>query len=70
MQPIKTTVTKVKNNPLATLAGAGAGFLIARKMKVTNKYYIAGAILAGAVVAAFTSSYVKQTKSTPKASIK
>jgi hypothetical protein len=70
MQPIKTTVTKVKNNPLATLVGAGAGFLIARKMKVTNKYYIAGAILAGAVVGAFTSSYIKQTKSTPKASIK
>lgn len=63
---IKTTTTKVTNNPLMTIAGAVAGYYGAKKMNVANKYYTIGAVVLGAIVGAYASSYVKGRMSEPK----
>lgn len=67
---IKTSVSKVKNNPLMAIAGGvGTYMLLTKKMPnspiTTNKFYLAGAVLLGAVVTAYASSYVKSMTSSP-----
>lgn len=66
---LKTTVSKVKNNPLMTIAGAvGTYYFLTRKMPTskitTNPYMLAGAVLLGALTTAYATSYVKSKIST------
>lgn len=68
MDAIKKSVAKVTNNPLGSLIGAGAGYMVAKKFgKVEKWYYLAGAVLVGAVVGGMAQSYMKAKASTPKA---
>jgi hypothetical protein len=68
---IQDTTAKVKANPLSTLAGGVAGFLIAKRLiKTTNNYYLAGAVIVGALGGAMISASMKTSKSaTIKASV-
>lgn len=70
MGAIKTSVSKVKNNPLMSIAGAiGTYIYLTKKMPnsvvTTNKYYLAGMIILGAVATAYGTSYVKSMTSSP-----
>ena len=67
---LKTSVSKVKNNPLMTIAGAvGTYYYLTKKMPTskvtTNPYMLVGAVLLGGVVTAYATSYVKSMTSTP-----
>lgn len=71
MGAIKTSVSKVKNNPLMTIAGAvGTYMYLTKKMPnsviTTNKYYLAGMVVLGAVATAYATSYVKSMTSNPR----
>jgi hypothetical protein len=72
MEAIKTSISKVKNNPLMTIAGAvGTYMYLTKKMPTspltTNKYYLAGMVVLGAVATAYATSYVKSKTSSPVA---
>jgi mitochondrial fission protein ELM1 len=72
MNVIKNSVSKVKNNPVMSIAGSLATYyLLKKKMpnsKLTkNPYYLVGMVILGGVATAYATSYVKATTSTPKA---
>jgi hypothetical protein len=72
MKAIKTSVSKVKNNPIMAIAGAvGTYMYLTKKMPnstiTTNKYYLAGMVVLGAVATAYATSYVKSLASSPTA---
>lgn len=67
---VKNSVSKVKNNPLMTIAGAvGTYYLLKKKMPTskvtTNPYMLAGAVVLGAIATAYATSYVKSMTSKP-----
>ena len=65
---IKTSVTKIKNNPIGAIAGGVLAFYLAKKFgKVENKYYLGGIAIAGVIVGAMAQSYISAKKSTPTA---
>lgn len=66
---VKNSVSKVKNNPLMTIAGAvGTYYLLKKKMPTskvtTNPYMLVGAVVLGAIATAYATSYVKSMSST------
>lgn len=68
MNPIKTTVAKVKNNVAGTLIGAGLAYLAAKKMgKVENKWALGLIALGGGILGAYGQSYVSAKMSKPTA---
>ena len=67
---VKNSVSKVKNNPLMTIAGGiGTYYLLKKKMPTskvtTNPYMLVGAVLLGALATAYATSYAKSMYSTP-----
>jgi hypothetical protein len=63
---INNSVSKVKNNPIATIVGGVATYyVLSKKMPnskvVTNKYMFVGAIVLGGFLGAFLSSNYKQS---------
>ena len=63
---LKTNFNKVKNNPISSLAGAGAAFWAAKKYgKVQNMYLLIGLAVAGAVIGANVSYTVKTKTNAP-----
>lgn len=62
---IQDTTAKIKANPISTLLGGVAGFMIAKKvMKVENKYALIGIIVVGALSGAMISASMKTKKAT------
>ena len=64
---VRNSVSKVKNNPLATIVGGFATYYILTKKypasKVTtNTYMFVGAIVVGGFVGAYLSSKYKQSR--------
>jgi hypothetical protein len=62
---INKTVAKVKNNPIATIVGGVATYMVLTKKfpnskLTTNTYYMVATIATGAIVTAFLSSAYKQ----------
>jgi len=69
MSAIKTTIAKVTNNPMGALIGAGAGYMVAKKVAKMDKwYYLAGAVLLGAIAGGMVQSRMKAKASVPTAS--
>lgn len=62
---IKTSVAKIKNNPIVSIAGGVGAFYLAKKYNLTNKYYLVGAVVLGIITGAYVSSYVKTKSSQP-----
>ena len=65
MEVIKTIKSKVSNNPILTILGGIATYMyITKKMPQSslnsNKYYLAGSVVAGAIISAYLSSYLKK----------
>ena len=63
---IQNSVSKVKNNPIATILGGIATYYILTKKYpsakiVTNKYMFIGSIVLGGVVGAMLSSEFKKS---------
>ena len=63
---IQNSVSKVKNNPIATIVGGIATYYILTKKYpsakiVTNKYMFVGSIVIGGVVGAMLSSEYKKS---------
>lgn len=64
---IKNSVTKIKNNPMAAVAGLAIGWYVAPKMKVENKYARVGIALVSALLFSMASSAYKANQSKPTA---
>lgn len=63
---LKSNFNKVKNNPISSLAGAGAAFWAAKKYaNVKNTYILVGIALVGAIVGANVSYTVKTKMNAP-----
>jgi orotate phosphoribosyltransferase len=62
------TKSKIKANPVASIAGGLAGFYLAKRMmkEKKNMYVLIGATLAGVIIASRVSASMK-TKSNEKA---
>ena len=63
---IQNSVSKVKNNPIATIVGGVATYYILTKKYpsakiVTNKYMFVGSILLGGLVGAYLSGQYKNS---------
>jgi uncharacterized membrane protein AbrB (regulator of aidB expression) len=63
---IQNSISKVKNNPIATIVGGVATFYILTKKYptaniVTNKYMFVGSIVLGGLVGAMLSSEFKKS---------
>lgn len=63
---IQNSVSKVKNNPIATIVGGVATYYILTKQfpmskLTTNKYMLVGTIVLGSVAGAYLSSRIKQS---------
>jgi len=57
---IQDSTAKIKANPISTLLGGVAGFMIAKRvMKTGNMYYIIGASVVGAIAGAMISASMK-----------
>jgi len=62
---LQDTTAKIKANPVSTLLGGVAGFLIAKKlMKTENNYYVIGIAIVGAIGGAMISASMKTKKTT------
>ena len=62
---IQETTAKIKANPISTLLGGVAGFMIAKRlMKMENNYYVAGVAVLGAIAGAMVSASMKTKKTT------
>jgi uncharacterized membrane protein YoaK (UPF0700 family) len=60
---VKTITSSVTGNILGAVVGGVALYLGAKKvMKVENKYYVAGLVLAGAIAGAMLQSKLKSKK--------
>jgi hypothetical protein len=67
---INETLTKVKANMVGSIIGAGAGYLVAKRVIKTEKMLWTGlTIVAGIVVGAMISSNMKAKSGVPTASI-
>ena len=63
---VSEIIAKGKNNPLGLLIGAGAGFLIAKKLVKTQKTWVIVVVtVVGAIGGAMISSSIKAHKSAP-----
>lgn len=67
---IRTTISKVQNNPVsAIIGGVATYYLVNKKMPNskmrTNPYIFAGVVLLGVVAGAYVSSYIKNTTNNP-----
>lgn len=63
---MKEVVSKVTNNPIGLVVGAGAGFLIALKVVKTDKMWVkVASAIVGGVVGATIQSRMKAKKSQP-----
>ena len=61
---IQDTTAKIKANPISTLLGSVAGFLVAKRlMKTENNYAVVGAVVVGALAGAMISASMKTSKS-------
>lgn len=61
---IQDTTAKIKANPISTLLGGVAGFLVAKRlMKTENNYAVIGAVVVGALGGAMISASMKTSKS-------
>ena len=68
MNKVKETLAVAKNNPIGLVAGAGAGYLAAKKLIKTEKTWVLVATIAvGAVVGAMVQSKMKAKASQPTA---
>lgn len=64
---VKKSVARVKNNPIASVAGAVGGFYLAKKLGLTSKwYYTLGAVVFGTFVASGISSYYRDYTNEPR----
>ena len=62
---IQDTTAKIKANPISTLLGGVAGFMIAKRLiKVENNYALVGMVVVGALSGAMISASMKTKKST------
>jgi outer membrane lipoprotein SlyB len=60
---IKKQVSKITANPLGLIAGAGLGFVAAKKFSKTgNKYVLIGATVAGGILGALAQAAYKAKK--------
>ncbi len=65
---MNATIEKVKSNPMGLVLGAGAGFLVAKKLVKTEKMWVLVAItLAGGIAGALAQSHMKAKKGVPTA---
>ncbi len=65
---MKEVVSKVTNNPIGLVVGAGAGFLIALKVVKTDKMWVkVVSAVVGGVAGAMIQSKMKAKKSVPTA---
>lgn len=68
MKQVTEQIGKLKSNPLGTLAGAGAGYLVATKLVKTEKMWMTLAItVVGGVVGAMIQANAKARKGVPTA---
>jgi hypothetical protein len=62
---IQDTTAKIKANPISTLLGGVAGFMIAKRLiKVESNYALIGMVVVGALSGAMISASMKTKKST------
>jgi outer membrane lipoprotein SlyB len=62
---IKKQISKITANPIGLLAGAGLGFMAAKKFSKTgNKYVLIGATVAGGLFGALAQAAYKAKKGT------
>jgi len=60
---IKKQISKITANPIGLLAGAGLGFMAAKKFSKTgNKYVLIGATVAGGILGALAQAAYKAKK--------
>ena len=65
---IKTITSKVQNNAIGAVAGAGLVWWASRKyMGVSGIWKTSAAVLVGALVGAYAQSMIKAKSSAPKA---
>lgn len=63
---VKTQMAKVRNNPVGLVVGGVATYFVAKKYgKITKTWQLIALAVAGGVVGAHASSYIKAKKSTP-----
>ena len=68
MKQVTEQIGKLKSNPLGTLAGAGAGYLVAKKLVKTEKMWMTLAItVVGGVVGSMVQANMKAKKGVPTA---
>ena len=68
MKQVTEQIGKLKSNPIGTLAGAGAGYLVAKKLVKTDKMWMTLAItVVGGVVGAMVQANMKAKKGVPTA---
>ena len=63
---VNEIIGKAKNNPLGLILGAGAGFLVAKKVVKTEKLLmVIASSLVGAIAGVLVQSKIKAKKSQP-----
>ena len=66
MNAIKTSVAKVKNNPIGAVAGGAVAFYAIKKMtKVKNPWMLGGAAIVGVIAGAMIQSAMKGKAGAP-----